>query len=74
MQFQIVEMSLGSNGVIPKFLRFKLANKHLKIPMCARSAKSDCWRKKSNQSGRGLIPWKMMHRRLRKNFKEHFPF
>ena len=40
--------------------------------MCTRSAKSDCWKKKSNQSKRGLIPWKRIHGGLRKNYKEYF--
>ena len=62
------------NGVIPKFLRFKLANRHLKNSHVYKSAKSDCWKKKSNQSERGLIPWKRIHRGLRKNYKEHFLF
>lgn len=45
-----------------------------------RNAKSDCYKKKSNQSERGIIPWKRMHREkrmyreLRKNYKEHFLF
>ena len=42
--------------------------------MCKRSTKSDCWKKKSNQRERGLIPWKVMHRELKKNYKEHFLF
>ena len=52
------------NGVIPKFLRFKLANRHLN--------NSHVYRKCQNQSKRGLILWKMIHRGLRKNYKEHF--
>ena len=54
------------NGVIPKFLRFKLANRHLN--------NSHVYRKCQNQSKRGLILWKMIHRGLRKNYKEHFLF
>ena len=60
------------NGVIPKFFLFKQDT--LKILMCTRIAKSDCWKKKSNESERRLIPWKRMHRGLRKNYKEHFLF
>ena len=52
------------NGVIPKFLRFKLANRHLN--------NSHVYRKCQNQSKRGLILWKMIHRGLRKNYKKRF--
>ena len=72
VQFQIVEMHLDlrfsldckKNGVFSKFLRFKLANRHLN--------NSHVYRKCQNQSKRGLILWKMIHRGLRKNYKEHF--
>ena len=52
------------------FLNWRLDT--LKILMYTRSAKSDCWKKKSNQRKRGLIHWKRMHRGLRKNYKERY--
>ena len=60
------------NGVILEFLPFKLDT--LQISLCARSAKSDCWKKKSFPRESGLISWKRMHKVLKKYHKEHFLF
>ena len=56
------------NGVISKFIWFKLANRHL-----TNSHFSHC-KNKSSQSKRRSIHWKRMHRGLRKNYKEEFLF
>ena len=59
------------------FRSFSVLNQRvdtLKILMCTRSAKSDCWKKKLYQSERGLITCKRMHRGLRQNYKEQFLF
>ena len=42
--------------------------------MCTRSVNSDCSKKKSDQSKGRLIPWKKIHRWLKKNYKDHFRF
>ena len=34
-------LACKNSTAIPKFLRFKLANRHLKLLMCTKSAKSD---------------------------------
>ena len=66
----------GNDGVIPKFFRFELVNRHLGnshvYKKCQIRLLQKKKKKKSNQSERGLTPWKKMHRGLRKDYKEHF--
>ena len=80
MRFQIAEMPLRSevfvdykkNGVIPKFLGFKLANRHLNNSYVYRKCQLRLLEEEIKSSERGLILWKMIHRGLRNFLKEHF--
>ena len=59
------------------FQSFSVLNQRIDtliILMCTGSANLDCQKRKPNQSERGLILWRMSHRRSRKNYKEHFLF
>ena len=77
MRFQIVEMSLRSrvfvgwkkNGVVPKSFRFKLGNRHLKNSHMYKKYQIRLLEEEIKSK-----PWKMIHRGLRKNYKEHFLF
>ena len=50
------------NGVFPKFLRFKLVDRHLKNSHLNKKCQIRFLTKESSQSERGLIPWERIHR------------
>ena len=61
-----------NNGVIPKFLRFKLANRHLKNSHVYKRCQIRLLEGEIKSEQRRIKPWKKIHEGLRKNYKEHF--
>ena len=63
-----------NNGVIPKFLRFELANIHLKNSHVCKKCQIRLLEEEVRSKRKRINTLEKIHRGLRKNYKKHFRF